>query len=164
MILPLLRRSEFAVGGDRMEMSRAVPRRRGTKGVSSIATKGLTPCVDGLTPVASLNWPATACACAKSNASISPGVTTISHSSGCMLSHEPLSFQERIQATDLAAPFVLGGTARYGAWDGESEGRRDSWSKDCIGFGEGAFAGRRGAGLLKSFSSPSVDIASSTVE
>lgn len=31
---------EFGVGGERMEMSMAVPRRRGTSGVSSRATKG----------------------------------------------------------------------------------------------------------------------------
>ena len=31
---------EFAVGGERMEMSMAVPRRRGTRGVNSRATSG----------------------------------------------------------------------------------------------------------------------------
>jgi len=41
------RRIEDAVGGERMEISSAVPRRRGTKGVSSRATRGRETSDDG---------------------------------------------------------------------------------------------------------------------
>ncbi len=34
---------DWGVGGDRMDMSSAVPRRNGTSGVSSRATKGRSP-------------------------------------------------------------------------------------------------------------------------
>ena len=43
MMLLLVRSTEFAVGGERMEMSSAVPRRNGTSGVSSRAINGFTP-------------------------------------------------------------------------------------------------------------------------
>lgn len=59
MLLPL-RMSELAMGGERMEMSMAVPLRMGTSGVSSRATRGLTPRVDGLGSLTSPEFGATA--------------------------------------------------------------------------------------------------------
>ena len=44
MTLLPARMTELVVGGERIEMSNAVPRRSGTSGVSSSAMSGLTPC------------------------------------------------------------------------------------------------------------------------
>lgn len=160
IILFPFRRSEFCVGGDRIDMSRAVPRRSGTNGVNSKATKGLTPFVEGL----SSQFPVfeTALACAMSKASIKPGVTTISHSSGCRLSQDPLSDHEKMHATDFADPLDDGGTARYGACEGESEGPSESRSADKAGLGEERLVGRGAPILVKSWSSPTTEIASSS--
>ena len=110
-LLPL-RKREFCVGGERIEMSRAVPRRRGTSGVNSSATSGRTPFVDGLGSSGLAIPEDTAFACPMSKASMSPGVTTISHSSGWRLSHVPPSDHEKMHATDFAAPLLVGGTVR----------------------------------------------------
>ena len=78
---------ELAVGGERMLMSRAVPLRKGTIGVSSNATRGC--CVideareSGASDMVSLAWSfAPEWAADISNASINPGDITIEHSSG----------------------------------------------------------------------------------
>jgi len=80
MMFALVRSTELVVGGDRIEMSRAVPLLRGTKGVSSSATKGLTPRWEGLACGPSPPMGAFA-AWARSKASIRPGETMMVHSS-----------------------------------------------------------------------------------
>jgi hypothetical protein len=84
----------------------------------------------------------TALACAMSKASIKPGVTTISHSSGCKLSQDPPSDHEKMHATDLADPLDDGGTDRYGACEGESDGPSVSSSADKAGLGDERLVGR----------------------
>ena len=71
---------EFAVGGERMEISRAVPRRIGTRGVSSSPTSGGS-LLDASRSSSwrGLDWE---WAAVNSNASMSPGVITMLHSFG----------------------------------------------------------------------------------
>lgn len=71
---------EVLVGGERMEMSRAVPRRIGTRGVSSRAMMGRVVAFLGVFVGFEM----------ASKASIRPGVMTIRQSSRCMLSQQPL--------------------------------------------------------------------------
>jgi hypothetical protein len=78
MTLLLARIKELVVGGDLIEISSAVPRRRGTRGVTSNATRGWTPLAEGL--VKSLRADPLGAASLMSKASISPGVTKITHS------------------------------------------------------------------------------------
>jgi hypothetical protein len=111
---------EFAVGGDRIEMSSAVPLRKGTSGVSSKATRGCTV-GDELRESESLLAsppPSLECAADISKASINPGDTTIEHSFRSIGSQPPLSDHEQTMAIVLAflAPemFETGGTDRYG--------------------------------------------------
>jgi hypothetical protein len=101
MTLLLARIKELGVGGDLIEMSSAVPRRKGTKGVTSNAIRGWTPLPEGL--VRSLPTNPVGTASFMSKASISPGVTTITHSSGCNTSHAPRSDHEKIDATVFEA-------------------------------------------------------------
>ena len=100
MLFPLLMR-DSAVGGERIEISMAVDLRRGTKGVSSTATRGALFSVliisspsarKGFECVAEISW-----------TSIFPGVTTMLHSSGCKLSHRPASDHVKIDAIAFEA-------------------------------------------------------------
>lgn len=119
MLLPVLTR-DSAVGGDRMEMSMAVDLRRGTSGVSSTATRGARPSVWIISSPSAKNgleWWAVI-----SNTSILPGVTTMLHSSGCKLSHLPVSDQANMEAMVLEALPDPCGTARYGVFDADCDG------------------------------------------
>ena len=104
MTLLLARIRELTVGGDRMEMSRAVPRRSGTRGVTSKAIRGFTPLADGL--VTSLLSGVTGLTSPMSKASINPGVTTMAHSWECKLSQTPWSDHENTEAIVLEAWFA----------------------------------------------------------
>lgn len=106
---------EFGVGGDRTLMSSAVPRRRGTSGVSSIAINGLSRSCDidessESVSERSVTLAGIECAALISKTSIRPGVMTTLHSSGWRLSHVPLSDQEKIDAMDFVALLGCAGT------------------------------------------------------
>ncbi len=97
----------------------AVPRRSGTSGVSSRATRGRSPltlsfwlviseassdiCCVSTTGSDTERGMVSECAADISKASISPAVITMLHSSGCKLCHEPVSDHEKMEAMVLAA-------------------------------------------------------------
>lgn len=97
-----------------MDMSSAVPRLKGTRGVSSNATIGLNPRVDGL--VNSVSPDDVGGEVFISKASIRPPVTMTLHSSGFKLSHAPLSDQPKMDATVLEAPPAGCGIVLYGVY------------------------------------------------
>jgi hypothetical protein len=109
MLLPVLMR-DSPVGGERMEMSMAVDLRRGTRGVSSTATRGARPsgCMIS-SPSVTKGFE---CIAEISKTSIFPGVTTMLHSAGCKLSHLPASDQAKMDATALVAWPLPCGTVR----------------------------------------------------
>ena len=76
----LVRIRELGVGGDRIDMSSAVPRRRGTNGVNSNANRGCTPHVEGLDRPLAPESASIGRAMLLSKASIKPGVTVTLHS------------------------------------------------------------------------------------
>lgn len=78
MLLPSWKR-EVGVGGERMDMSRAVPRRRGTSGVSSRATMGRTL---GLLVGLEVVMEECLAKVGRSKASIRPGLTRMMQSFG----------------------------------------------------------------------------------
>lgn len=88
------RRSEAGVGGLRIEMSIAVPWRRGTRGVSSRAINGRL--LAGRIGWASGWW--WECAAVSLKASIRPGETITLHSSGWRSSQKPRLDQENMDA------------------------------------------------------------------
>lgn len=130
MMLLVVFRIELAVGGERMLISNAVPRRNGTIGVSSNATSGCWSGEELRSPESSVSPSPGAlgpeCAADILNASISPGDTTIEHSSGCSCSHMPLSDHAQIVAMVLDFSFlgtvVDEGTLLYGPCEAESDG------------------------------------------
>lgn len=81
-MLLLCWKEEVLVGGERMEMSSAVPRRIGTRGVSSSAMMGLGRVLGLVGVFVGFGM--------VSKASIRPGVMMIRQSFGCMLSQQPL--------------------------------------------------------------------------
>lgn len=88
-----------SVGGERMLMSMAVPRRIGTSGVSSMEMRGLEDLEgDDSEPIL--------------NASIRPGLTVMLHSSGSKLSQFPLSDHAKIDAIALEDLAGWSGTVR----------------------------------------------------
>jgi hypothetical protein len=113
-----------------MLMSNAVPRRRGTIGVNSNATRGCCVTDDVLESASDVRSPegfwSPECAADISNASIRPGEITIEHSSGYICSQEPLSDHAQTIAivlnVELLAMLFEDGTLRYGPCEAESEG------------------------------------------
>ena len=103
------------VGGERILISIAVPRRIGTRGVSSSATNGralLSSSVpDGAFPI--------------SYASMSPGLIITLQSSGKMLSQEPFSDQANTDATTVDDLLGCQGTDLYPPWDAELDSDRE---------------------------------------
>lgn len=114
-----------SVGGDRMLMSIAVPRRRGTSGVSSIEMSGRDDRDDR-----SDEFEFESGVILK--ASMSPGLTTMLHSSGVRLSQLPLSDQPNRDATTLLDLAGCTGTVRYPLWDAELEGERELVSEVAV--------------------------------
>ena len=119
MMLLLVRMREFEVGGERIWMSSAAPLRSMTRGVSSNATRGCCVGEDVRRPDSSeLCSPGLECSADISNASIKPGVMTIEHSSGWIISHAPVSDHGHISAAALlfwsADTMLEEGTLRYG--------------------------------------------------
>lgn len=90
-----------------------------------------------------------------------PGETTISHSSGCMFCHAPVSDQARIWARLFADGAWCCGTPRYGPLDAESEGPRDSPAIEEPDFDAGRLVRRTVPNLPKFRRSPTVDTPSS---
>lgn len=106
---------EFGVGGERTLMSSAVPRRRGTRGVNSMAIRGFSLSCDTdesseSVSERSVTLTGLECAALISKTSIKPGVMTTLHSSGCRLSHVPLSDHEKIDAMAFVALLGCAGT------------------------------------------------------
>ena len=101
---------EFVVGGERMEMSRAVPRRSGTRGVSSNATRGRNDASEDRVEPFPSRLEGAVCGLMGSEwaglisyASIRPGVMTMLHSSGCRGVQWPAFDQVKMDAIVRAA-------------------------------------------------------------
>ena len=93
-----------------------------------------------------------------------PGVTTIWHSSGCTLSHDPRSAHAKRHATVLAELALGSSATRKGERDADSDAPRVTSlvERGAGGRGRDRAVGLTGPCRLKSFSSPNTETAQSS--